>query len=158
VLSVTQIHGGDAFNVIPDAAVLRGTARAFSEDVMRLIEDRMRQIAEGVAQGLGASAELDFRMIFPPLVNHQAEYEFAADVAAELVGEENVDRNGPLIMASEDFSYMLNARPGAYLNIGNGEGGSAVHNPGYDFNDAALPFGASFFALLVETRLAKETG
>jgi hippurate hydrolase len=158
VLSVTQIHGGDAFNVIPDAAVLRGTARAFSEDMMRLIEDRMRQIAEGVAQGLGASAELDFRMIFPPLVNHQAEYEFAADVAAELVGEENVDRDGPLIMASEDFSYMLNARPGAYLNIGNGEGGSAVHNPGYDFNDAALPFGASFFALLVETRLAKETG
>ena len=157
VLSITQIHGGDAYNVIPETAVLRGTARAFNEDVMGLIETRMRRISEGVAHGLGASAALDFRVIFPPLVNHADETKFAGDIAAVVVGEENVDRDGPLIAASEDFAYMLNARPGAYIRIGNGgtEGGCPVHNPGYDFNDAALPLGASFFARLVEARLAK---
>ena len=159
VLSITQIHGGDAYNVIPETAVLRGTARAFNEDVMGLIETRMRRISEGVAHGLGASAELDFRVIFPPLVNHADETEFAGDIAAAVVGEGNVDRDGPLIAASEDFAYMLNARPGAYIRIGNGgtEGGCPVHNPGYDFNDAALPLGASFFARLVEARLAKQS-
>lgn len=157
VLSITQIHGGDAYNVIPETAVLRGTARAFNEDVMGLIETRMRRIAESVAHGLGASAALDFRVIFPPLVNHADETDFAGDIAAAVVGEENVDRDGPLIAASEDFAYMLNERPGAYIRIGNGgtEGGCPVHNPGYDFNDAALPLGASFFAQLVEARLAK---
>ena len=157
VLSITQIHGGDAYNVIPETAVLRGTARAFNEDVMGLIETRMRRIAEGVAHGLGASAALDFRVIFPPLVNHADETDFAGDIAAAVVGAENVDRDGPLIAASEDFAYMLNERPGAYIRIGNGgtEGGCPVHNPGYDFNDAALPLGASFFARLVEARLAK---
>ena len=157
VLSITQIHGGDAYNVIPETAVLRGTARAFNEDVMGLIETRMRRISEGVAHGLGASAALGFRVIFPPLVNHADETKFAGDIAAVVVGEENVDRDGPLIAASGDFAYMLNARPGAYIRIGNGgtEGGCPVHNPGYDFNDAALPLGASFFARLVEARLAK---
>ncbi len=159
VLSITQIHGGDAYNVIPETAVLRGTARAFNEDVMGLIEARMRRIAEGVAHGLGARAALDFRVIFPPLVNHADETDFAGDIAAAVVGEENVDRDGPLIAASEDFACMLNARPGAYIRIGNGgaEGGCPVHNPSYDFNDAALPLGASFFARLVEARLAKRT-
>jgi hippurate hydrolase len=159
VLSITQIHGGDAYNVIPETAVLRGTARAFSGDMLELIEDRMGRIAEGVAHGLGASAELDFRVIFPPLVNHADETDFAGDIAAAIVGEDDVNRDGPLIMASEDFAYMLNARPGAYINIGNGgvEGGCEVHNPGYDFNDAALPLGASFFARLIEARLAKPT-
>ena len=158
VLSITQIHAGDAYNVIPEQAVLRGTARAFSSETMDLIETNMRRIAEGVAAGFGAWAELDFRKIFPPLVNDRDETRFAADVAASLVGEENVNRDGPTIMASEDFSFMLNARPGAYITIGNGdgEGGCEVHNPGYDFNDEALPLGASYFARLVETRLAKQ--
>ena len=158
VLSITQIHAGDAYNVIPEQAVLRGTARAFSPDIMDLIETNMRRIAEGVAAGFGARAELDFRKIFPPLVNDRDETGFAADVAASLVGEENVNRDGPTIMASEDFSFMLNACPGAYITIGNGdgEGGCEVHNPGYDFNDEALPLGASYYARLVETRLAKQ--
>jgi metal-dependent amidase/aminoacylase/carboxypeptidase family protein len=117
----------------------------------------MRRIAAGVASGFGATAELDFRLIFPPLVNDAAETRFIADVAAELAGEANVNRDGNLVMASEDFSYMLEQRPGAYIQIGNGagDGGCEVHNPGYDFNDAALPWGATLFARLVEKRLAR---
>jgi hippurate hydrolase len=117
----------------------------------------MRRIAAGVADGFGATAELDFRIIFPALVNDAAETRFIADVAAELVGGDNVNREGGLVMASEDFSYMLERRPGAYIQIGNGdgEGGCEVHNPGYDFNDAALPLGASLFARLAERKLAR---
>ena len=156
VLSVTQIHAGEAYNVIPEEASIRGTARAFSSETLALIEQNMRRIASGVAAGFGAAAELDFRVIFPPLVNDAAEAEFIADVAAELVGEDSVNRNGNLVMASEDFSFMLNRRPGAYIQIGNGDipGRCEVHNPGYDFNDAALPFGASLFARLAERKLA----
>ena len=160
VLSVTQIHGGDAYNVIPQTAQLAGTVRAFSRYVMALIETSMRRIVKGVAEGFGATAEVDFRFLFVPTVNDANEAEFAAGICAELVGAENVERNPPLIMASEDFSYMLEKVPGCYVNIGNGEGEGAceVHNPAYDFNDAALPLGASFFARLVETRLAKLAG
>jgi hippurate hydrolase len=157
VLSVTQIHAGAAYNVIPASAVLRGTARAFSHETLSLIERRMRRIAQGVAVGMGASAAFDFRVIFPPLVNHADETQFIADCATEIVGAENVDRAGHLTMASEDFAYMLEHRPGAYIQIGNGdgEGGCEVHNPGYDFNDAALTLGASLFARLVEKHLAR---
>jgi hippurate hydrolase len=156
VLSVTQIHGGDAYNVIPEKAAIRGTARAFEPRTMTLIEANMRRLAAAIASGFGAAAELDFRVIFPPLVNDAAEAAFIADAAAELVGPDNVNRDGNLVMASEDFSYMLNERPGAYIQIGNGEGegGCEVHNPGYDFNDAALPYGASLFARLAERKLA----
>jgi amidohydrolase len=157
VLSVTQIHAGEAYNVIPEHASIRGTARAFAPETLRLIEDNMRRIASGVAGGFGATAELDFRILFPPLVNDAAETEFIAETAAELVGADNVNRNGNLVMASEDFSYMLNRRPGAYIQIGNGDGtgGCEVHNPGYDFNDMALPFGASLFVRLAERKLAR---
>jgi amidohydrolase len=156
VLSVTQIHAGDAYNVIPERAFIRGTARAFASQTLGLIEQNMARIASGVASGFGATAELDFRMLFPPLVNDAAEAEFVADTAAELVGADNVNRNGNLVMASEDFSFMLDRRPGAYIQIGNGDalGGCEVHNPGYDFNDAALPLGASLFARLAERKLA----
>jgi amidohydrolase len=155
VVSITQIHGGDAYNVIPEKAVLRGTVRCFTDVVMKLVEDRMRRIAEGVAGGFGAKAELDFRTLFPPLVNHADEVQFIADCAADVVGEDNVNRNSNPVMASEDFAIMLKSVPGAYIQIGNGdgEGGCEVHNPGYDFNDAALPFGASLLARLVEKRL-----
>ena len=158
VLSVTQIHAGDAYNVIPEQAFIRGTARAFDAKTLALIEQNMRRIASGVASGFGATAEVEFRTTFPPLVNDAAETEFIADSAAELVGAENVNRNGNPVMASEDFSYMLNQRPGAYIQIGNGDaaGGCEVHNPGYDFNDAALPFGASLFARLVERKLPRD--
>jgi hippurate hydrolase len=159
VLSVTQIHAGDAYNVIPERAVIRGTARAFSTETMAMIRANMERIASGVAHGLGATATLDFRMPFVPLVNDAAETDFIADTAAELVGPENVNRTGGLSMASEDFSFMLERCPGAYIQIGNGarEGGCEVHNPGYDFNDAVLPLGASLFARLVEKRLARQT-
>jgi hippurate hydrolase len=157
VLSVTKIHGGDAYNVIPQTAQLAGTVRAFSRDVMALIETSMRRIAKGVAEAFGATAEVDFRFLFAPTVNDAREAEFAAGICAGMVGAQNVDRNPPLIMASEDFSFMLEKVPGCYVNIGNGEGegGCEVHNPAYDFNDAALPLGASFFARLVEARLAQ---
>jgi len=156
VLSVTQIHAGDAYNVIPERAFIRGTARAFDPKTLGLIEQNMGRIASGIASGFGATAELDFRTLFPPLVNDAVEAEFIADTAAGLVGEENVNRNGNLVMASEDFSFMLDRRPGAYIQIGNGDGlgGCEVHNPGYDFNDEALPFGASLFARLAERKLA----
>jgi hippurate hydrolase len=157
VLSVTQIHAGDAYNVIPERAFIRGTARAFNPETLALMEHNMRRMASGVASGFGAAAELDFRILFPPLVNDATEAEFIARVAAELVGADNVNRNGGLVMASEDFSFMLNRRPGAYIQIGNGDGpgGCEVHNPGYDFNDAALPLGASLFARLAERKLAR---
>jgi hippurate hydrolase len=156
VVSVTQIHAGDAYNVIPEQAFIRGTARAFDANTLALIERNMGRIASGVAGGFGATAEVDFRGLFPPLVNDAAEAEFIADTAAELVGADNVNRNGNPVMASEDFSYMLACRPGAYIQIGNGDaaGGCEVHNPGYDFNDAALPFGASLFVRLAERKLA----
>jgi len=157
VLSVTQIHAGAAYNVIPERAVIRGTVRAFSDDTMKMIEANMARVAVGVAQGLGATAALDFRYLFLPVVNDAAETEFIADTAAELVGAANVNRTSNLVMASEDFSFMLAARPGAYIQIGNGDrpGGCEVHNPGYDFNDEILPLGASLFARLVEKRLAR---
>ncbi len=157
VVSTTQIHSGDAYNVIPQTARLSGTVRVFRRETMRLVEERMRAIAEGVAKAFGAEAELDYREIFLPLVNTAEEAEFCADVAAGIVGEEKVERRRGLIMASEDFSYMLDACPGAYINIGNGdgEGTCQVHNPGYDFNDEILALGASYWSRLAETRLAK---
>ncbi len=159
VLSITQIHGGDAYNVIPHTASLSGTVRVFRRETMQLVEDRMRALTAGIAEGFGATVDVDFREVFLPLVNAADETEFAADIAASVVGDENVNRNRSLIMASEDFSYMLDACPGAYINIGNGDGADAcqVHNPGYDFNDDILTLGASYWSRLVETRLQKET-
>ena len=156
VLSVTRIHAGDAYNVIPQTAELGGTVRAFSSEVMQLVERNMKRVAENTAAAFGATAEVDFRLLFSPTVNNPAEAEFAARICGELVGQDKVERNPPLIMASEDFSFMLEQVPGCYLNIGNGlaEGGCEVHNPAYDFNDRALPLGAAFFARAVEAKLA----
>jgi len=160
VLSVTQIHAGDAYNVIPQQAFIRGTARAFSAETLGMIEENMQRIATGVASGFGATAELDFRIVFPPLINDASEAAFIADVAAGLVGADNVNPNAGLVMASEDFSFMLNSRPGAYIRIGNGDeqGSCQVHNPGYDFNDDVLCLGASLFAQLAERKLARGSG
>jgi hippurate hydrolase len=157
VISITQMHAGDAYNVIPETAVLRGTVRAFRKEVMDTIREKIERIASGIAHSLGGEARADVRIAFPPLVNDPTEAQWIGDVAAALVGEENVNRNGSFVMASEDFSYMLEKVPGAFILIGNGggEGGCEVHNPGYDFNDAALPLGASLWARVVETRLAK---
>jgi hippurate hydrolase len=159
VVSVTQIHAGDAYNVIPEKAVLRGTARCFSELTMGVIGSRMSRIAESIAEGFGATAETSYRVLFPPLVNDADEVQFIADCAADIVGEANVNRNSNPVMASEDFAIMLKSAPGAYIQIGNGDGEGAceVHNPSYDFNDSALPLGASLFARLVEKRLDRLT-
>jgi hippurate hydrolase len=156
VVSVTQIHAGDTHNVIPARAVLRGTARAFAPETLRLIRERMERLATSIAAGFGATATVEFRQLYPPLINRAAEAESIADAAASLVGEDNVARNGVQIMASEDFSAMLNVRPGAFLFIGNGEGEGSCecHNPNYDFNDDILPLGASLWVRLVERRLA----
>jgi hippurate hydrolase len=158
VVSTTRINSGEAYNVIPQTARLSGTVRAFSSEVIDLVEKRMIQIAKGIAEGFGATVKVDFRVIFAPTINHAQEAEFAAKICQEIVGADRVERNPPLIMASEDFSFMLNKVPGCYINIGNGQGEGAceVHNPGYDFNDEVLPIGAGFFARLIETRLAKE--
>ena len=160
VLSVTKILAGDAYNVIPQTAHLAGTVRAFSRDVMTMIEAAMRRVASGTAAAFGATAEVDFRFLFAPTVNDATEAEFAARICTELVGAARVDRNPPLIMASEDFSAMLERVPGCYINIGNGAGAGdcEVHNPAYDFNDDALPLGAAFHARLVETRLQANAG
>ena len=156
VLSITQFKAGDAYNVIAQTARLSGTVRAFSNETMALIERNMRRVATGVAESMGASAQVDFRVNFAPLVNDEQQAAFARSVCEELVGADQVSSNQPLIMASEDFSYMLETVPGCFVNIGNGdvEGSCEVHNPAYDFNDAALPLGASFFARVVERKLA----
>ena len=158
VLSATAIKGGDAYNVIPQSAVIRGTVRTFRNETMDLVETNMRRIASGVASGFGARAEVDFRRLFAPLVNGEAETAQFADVVAELVGEANVDRERELMMASEDFSFMLEKRPGAYINIGNGDSGAGsvpVHNPNYNFNDEILPLGAAALAGIVEKKLPR---
>jgi hippurate hydrolase len=160
VVSATAIHGGDAYNVIPQSAEIRGTVRTFKNETMSLVEENMKRTATGVAAAFGATASVDFRRLFAPLVNDPAETAEFADVAAEIVGEQNVDRERSLIMASEDFSFMLEKRPGAYINIGNGDtvGSVPVHNPGYNFNDEILPLGAAALAGIVEKKLPRFVG
>jgi amidohydrolase len=157
VVSVTQIHGGDAYNIIPEEVLIRGNCRAYRKEVMDRMEANIRRVAENTAAAHGASAHLDFRRAYPPLINHARETEIACDAAALVVGDTNVDRNGTPRMASEDFSYMLEARPGAFIFLGNGDGEGTcdVHNPRYDFNDEILPVGASYFARLIEMTLPK---
>lgn len=158
VLSVTGFSAGTAYNVIPERVSLRGTVRAFKVGTMRLVEERMRALAQSIATGFGAAAELDFREITVPVVNDEAATRSIADAAAALVGEAHVDRARPPVMGSEDFSYMLQERPGAYILVGNGEGeagGCEVHNPRYDFNDAAIPYGGGILAAVVEKELPR---
>ena len=153
VLSVTRFDAGQAYNVIPDEVRLGGTVRAFSGATMRAIEDRMRAIAEGVAAGMGGGATLDFREITTPLLNDAMETVAFADAAADLAGEGAVRRDFPAVMGGEDFAYMLERCPGAYIVTGNGAG-AEVHNPHFDFNDAAIPYGAGVLAAVVERKLA----
>ena len=157
VVSVTQIHGGDAYNIVPEDVQIRGNCRAYRTEVMDRIEAAIRRVAEHTAAAHGATARLDFRRGYPPLINHARETEIACDAAASVVGEASVDRNGAPRMASEDFSYMLEAKPGAFIFLGNGDGEGTcdVHNPRYDFNDEILAVGASYFARLVEMTLPK---
>ena len=153
VLSVTQIKAGDAYNVIPERAVMSGTMRAMRRETLELMEAGMRRVVEGVASGLGARAAVDYRMLFAPLINAPEATAAMADTAAELVGEDNVERDKPPAPASEDFSFMLEKVPGAFIFVGNGEDSAPVHNDKYDFNDDGIPIGAALWSRLVERTL-----
>jgi hippurate hydrolase len=155
VLSVTQIHAGDTFNVIPERALLKGTVRSFSARVQDRIEESVRRLAGGVAEAHGCRAETRYDRQYPATVNSDAETEAAAAAAARVVGEAQVLRDVPPTMGSEDFSYMLQKKPGCYIWIGSGRcpGEPTLHNPRFDFNDDILALGASYWATLVETVL-----
>jgi len=157
VVTVTQMHGGDTWNVIPDRVVLRGTARCFRPEVQETIEPAIRRIATGVCHAHDATMEMRYERRYPPTINSVQETELAAEIAAKVVGEANVIHDPTPSMGSEDFAFMLQAKPGSYVWIGNGstEGGCLLHNPHYDFNDDVLPIGASYWATLAETALAK---
>jgi hippurate hydrolase len=157
VISVTKVVGGDAYNVIPDTATLSGTARFFSDETGHVIEAAIGRIAQGVAAGFGATATLDWRLIFAPTINAPAQTAALAAAAAELVGEARIARDKPPGMGSEDFSFMMQRVPGAYFHLGNGAGAPA-HNPHYNFNDACIPYGAAIFARLVERELPQAAG
>ncbi len=158
VLSVTQIHGGDAWNVIPDDVVLRGTCRCFKPEVQNGLETSIRRIAEGVCAAFGARMTMRYEIRYPALVNDGEATERAARIAEDIVGPPNVNRERQPTMGSEDFAFMLQAKKGAYIFIGNGKGGPdgcMLHNPHYDFNDDILPLGASYWARMVELSLPK---
>ena len=149
VVSVTQINTGTATNIIPDSARVCGTVRTFDPHVRDMVEKRMGEIVAGQAASFGVDSVLQYDRGYPATVNDAGKTAFAADVAREIVGEANVTDDAKPMMAAEDFSYMLEQRPGVYAFVGNGEG-AMVHHPAYDFNDGIAPIGASFLARLVE--------
>ncbi len=149
VISVTQVNAGSASNIIPEHATFCATIRTFDPAVQALIKRRLSEIIQGTALAYGVAATLDYETGYPATVNDPAKAAFAADVAREIAGAERVNDDCPRKMWSEDFSYMLQARPGAYLLLGQGAGPN-LHNPAYDFNDEIAPMGASFFVRLVE--------
>jgi hippurate hydrolase len=154
VISVTQFEGGNAFNVVPDSVELRGTCRVFDPKVQASLPERIERIVNGVCATFGATGTLEYLKGYPATINDPAQAAVAAEVAEALAGKERVDRNPKPMMGAEDFSYMLNQRPGAYIWAGNGDT-AGVHHPDYDFNDDLLPHGASFWARLVEDRLPR---
>lgn len=150
VISTTQIHTGTTDNVIPETAYINGTVRTFDKAVQAMVVARMEEVVAGQAVAYGCEARVEFEFGYPPTVNDAAKVEFASQVAAEVAGEAGVDKDIDPVMGAEDFSYMLQERPGAYLMLGQGEG-AGVHHAKYNFNDEIAPIGASFFARLVET-------
>jgi amidohydrolase len=151
VVSITMVEAGNADNVIPQKVRLRGTARSLAEDVRTLLEERLHAIVEHTAAAFGAQAKLTYRRNYPVLVNHERQTDFAASVAKQ-VGTQ-VDTDLPPMMGAEDFSFMLNERPGAFIWVGNGES-AGLHHPKYNFNDDVIPYGTSYWVKLVETALA----
>ena len=148
VISVTRFHAGEAFNVIPDDALLGGTVRTFDPKVQEMIIGRMEAVATGIASALGGSAELRYRRGYPVTVNPAENAEYAADAAKAVVGEDQVLRDIAPVMGAEDFSYMLQEKPGCYIWLGQGGqvgGEGALHHPRYNFNDEALPIGGQLF-------------
>jgi amidohydrolase len=153
VISICAFHAGSAHNVIPHMAELKGTVRSLDKDVRDLLEKRVREVVAGVALQSGARIELDYERSYPVVMNHPAQTVIAAKVAGEVAGAANVDTDMVPIMGAEDFSYMLEARPGAFVFIGNGDS-AGLHHPAYNFNDEAIVYGTSYWVRLVETTLA----
>lgn len=154
VVSVTTIHAGDADNVIPERVQMTGTVRTLIPDIRDLAEKRIGEIVPSVAQAMGCKAELNFERNYPVVVNHERETEFAASIASKIVGADKVETAMAPVMGGEDFAFMLEGRPGAFVFTGNGEDSANLHSPHYDFNDDVIPLGASYWVELVETRLA----
>ncbi|MGF1659460.1 MAG: M20 aminoacylase family protein [Rubrimonas sp.] len=158
VVSITSMHtGGDAYNVIPQTVALRGTVRTLSPAVQDHVEAKLHALVEHTARAFGARATLSYHRNYPVTINAAAQTGFAGDVAAQVAGEAGVRRDAPPLLGAEDFSFMLNARPGAFIFTGNGDT-AGVHHPAYDFNDAAIPVGMSYWARLVETAMPAANG
>ena len=153
VVSVCTFQAGHADNVIPQHALLRGTARSFTPQVRELLHKRIGELVEGTARMYGASAKVTYTSGYPVVVNHDRETAFAADIAREIVGKDKVDTNVAPVMGAEDFSFMLQERPGAFIFVGNGDS-AGLHHPAYDFNDETIPVGTSYWVRLAETALA----
>ena len=152
VISITQVHSGTTDNVIPETAFLNGTVRTFDLSVQEMVINRMEKIISGFSISFEVDAKFNYEKGYPPTINHEEKTNFAIEVAKEVCGSDKVLTSVGKEMGAEDFSYMLQKRPGAYLFMGIGEG-AGLHNPNYDFNDAAAPVGASFFARLIEKAL-----
>jgi amidohydrolase len=152
VISICVFQAGSTDNVIPQTALLRGTARSLNPGVRDLLEKRLHEVVAGTAQLYGATAKLTYKRDYPVTRNHDRQTAFAASVAAEVVGRARVDDNVAPVMGAEDFSFMLQARPGAFIFVGNGDS-AGLHHPAYDFNDDTIPVGTSYWVRLVETAL-----
>ena len=152
VISITQVHSGTTDNVVPEIAYLNGTVRTFDLSVQEMVIKRMEKIISGLAMSFEVNAKLNYQKGYPPTINHEEATNFAIGVAEDVCGSDQVLSSVAKEMGAEDFSYMLQKRPGAYLFMGIGDG-AGLHNPNYDFNDAAAPVGASFFAHLIEKAL-----
>ena len=153
VVSVTKFHGGDAYNVIPEKVELAGTVRTLRKEVAATAQERLRSVAAGLAAAYGATIHVEYDSNYPVTHNHPEETAFASDIATAIAGAPNVHRAIPPVMGGEDFSYMLEARPGAFMFIGNGDTAN-LHHPAYDFNDEVIPHGVSYWVRLAETALA----
>jgi hippurate hydrolase len=153
VISMSMFHAGDASNVIPHTATLNGTVRTLNPRVRELIAKRVKEVCDGVAAMTGAKIDLDYRAGYPVLVNHAAQTEVAARVASEVAGAANVNANAAPMLGAEDFAFMLEEKPGAFIFIGNGDS-AGLHHPAYNFNDEAILYGTSYWIRLVETQLA----
>jgi amidohydrolase len=152
VISICMFQAGSTDNVIPQTAFLRGTARSLNPEVRDLLEQRLREVVEGTARLYGAKVTFTYKRDYPVTRNHERQTAFASSVAAEVVGRERVEENTPPVMGAEDFSFMLEARPGAFIFVGNGDS-AGLHHPAYDFNDEVIPVGTSYWVKLVETAL-----
>jgi hippurate hydrolase len=163
VISVTMIHAGEATNVIPDSVKMEGTVRTFTFELLDMIEQRMQEVSQSLATAFGVRCEFEFRRNYPPTINSAPEADFARGVMADIVGAQNIGAQEPT-MGAEDFAYMLMAKPGCYVFLGNGDGSHRsmghgagpcmLHNPSYDFNDDLIPLGATYWVRLAEKFLA----